>query len=413
MHIPFSGTASAWKAAGLALCLSSLGMPAISQAGPDGRAPPQQIDLNAILMALMQDSQAVEVAKTCNWSEPMYRLAAESMIAIREADLRGHVPADKQSIIDTTLANGKTAVAGFACTTPDGKPADQRGRVELFVMDQYWRMIAHVDVLGSYRWNQPFRFTAEERTALDKEIKHIQDFKGYEYWSVGNPLETFTDQTVALACKERPPADKPCAPVPPELEGGAVTVRTYLLTTESFGKAVAAEKIAERAAFLAAVGDITQYSSIGDAGCKPNAVVLKTGAAQVRSQTSEDSFGGMISEVSFMEKFLLGDPERAGWVLLFRSYSSDYGGDKYYVLAENGGEWDEESARTGAGQATLPDDMLAQIRSRGAPPDVEAAFIEDAKETYSQTYFTNFMSMGLMKSINGDGSLKLTQCSAD
>jgi hypothetical protein len=91
-----------------------------------------------------------------------------------------------------------------------GKDLPQQHQIEMFVMDQYWRMIAHVDVLGSLRWGEVFCYTPEERTALDKEIAHIREFKGYGYWEVGTTLETLADKTVALACRERPSNSKRC-----------------------------------------------------------------------------------------------------------------------------------------------------------------------------------------------------------
>ena len=407
------GAGRAAKAAVLAVCLSWAGLNAAAQMDDRGAAP-APVSLDTLLTSIVQDTQALEVAKACNWSEPLYRLATQSMLDIRVADLRSKVPADKQGIVDTTLANGRAAVAGFACQTPDGKSPDQRGKVELFVMDQYWRMIAHIDVLGSYRWNQPFRFTPDERTALDAEIKHIQAFKGYSYYSVANPLETMADKTAALACRERPPADKTCKPVPADQEGLASAVRTILTTTEAFGKAVAADKIAERKALLAAIGgDATKFYTIGDTACERNALVLNMGDSLKRTETVQDTFGPMTSEVVFAEKFQFGNPERTGWALLFRSIMTLNNDPPYMVLAENGGEWDEDSARAGAGQVTrLSDEIQANIDARNLPAAQKAEAIAVAKETMSETYFNNFKSMGLMQSLMGNGGVTLAQCPA-
>lgn len=398
-------------AAALALCFSWSGAPAIAQMaqGGPGAAP---VNLDAMLAALVQDNQVAAVAEACNWSEPVYRLAARSMLDIREADLRGKVPSAQQGIIDTSLANGRAGVAGFVCRTPDGQDNPQRGQVELFVMDQYWRMIAHVDVLGSYRWNQPFRFTSEERAAIDSEIANIKEIKGYSYYSVANPLETMADQTVTLACRERPPANQTCAPVPPELEGSAATVQTILATTETFGHAVAAEQIKERRELLAAIGgDATKFYTIGDTACKRNAIVLNLGDAQKRTETTSDSFGPTTSEVVFAEKFLFGSPERTGWALLFRSITTFDTNPPYIPLAENDGDWDEDAARAGAGEVReLSSETLANIEARSLQPDQKAAAIAMAKETFSETYFNNFKSMGLMKSLGGNGGVRLTQC---
>jgi len=405
--------AQTFRMAALAALMGVAAPSVLAQAPPPGAAPPPQVDLNAVLMSLAQDSQAVEVAKACSWSEPLYREAAQAMIAIRTADLRGRVPADKQGIIDTTLANGNAAVAGFACKTADGKSPDQRGKIELFVIDQYWRMIAHVDVLGSYRWEQPFRFTPEERAVLDKEIKHIQDFKGYEYWSVGNPLETFADQTVTLACRERPSNGKPCRPVPPELESSAPIVKAMIEITEGFGKTVAASLIQEKQAFAAAVGDLTQFRTIGDKACEPNALAVKYGEAQIHSVVRDDAFGGSTDEVVFVEKFRLGEPERVGWVLFYHQIPMGLPAGNYIVLAENGGEWDEESARNGAGQVRqLSNAIMDSIQSKKFPKELEEAAIIEAKATVVDTLFNNFVSMGLIQSISGNGGVALTQCPA-
>lgn len=408
------GAGRAAKAAVFALCLSWTGLNAAAQMDDRGGAPPPPVNLDALLMSIAQDTQALEAAKACNWSDPLYRLATQSMLDIRVADLRSKVPADKQGVVDTTLTNARASVAGFACKTPDGQSAPQRGKIELFVIDQYWRMIAHVDVLGSYRWNQPFRFTPEERAALDAEIKHIQEFKGYSYYSVANPLETMADKTVTLACRERPPAEKACMPVPAELEGLAPAVRTILTTTETFGKAVAADKIAERKALLAAIGgDATKFYTIGDDACERNALVLDMGNSLKRTETVQDSFGPMTSEVVFAEKFQFGDPERTGWALLFRSIMTMDNNPPYILLAESGGDWDEDSARIGAGQVRkLSDEIQASIDARNLPADQKAEMVADAKETMSETYFNNFKSIGLMQSLMGGSSVTLTQCPA-
>ena len=98
------------------------------------------------------------------------------------------------------------------------------------------------------------------------------------------------------------------------------------------------------------MGDLSKFSVFGDDTCGPNALAVKTGDALTKTKVTDDTFGAMTQEVKFVEKFRLGMPERVGWVLLFRSmmYASD--NPPYMVLAENGGEWDEESARNGAGQ---------------------------------------------------------------
>jgi hypothetical protein len=406
-------TAQAFRMAVLAALIGVAAPVALAQAPPPGAAPPPQMDLNAMLVSLAQDSQAVEVAKACSWSDPLYREAAQAMIALRTADLRARVPADKQPVIDATLANGNAAVAGFACKTADGKSPDQRGKIELFVIDQYWRMIARVDVLGGYRWGEPFRFTPEERDVLDKEIKHIREFKGYGYWSVGNPLETYADETATLACRERSTRQNRCKPVPPELESSAPAVKTMIEVTEGFGKTVAASLIREKQAFAVAVGDITQFRTIGDAACEPDALAVKFGEAQIRSVVREGTYGGSTDEVIFVEKFRLGTPERIGWVLFYHQVPVGLPAGNYIVLAEDGGEWDEESARNGAGQVRqLSDALMDDIESRDLPMELEKTAIMDAKATVVETYFNNFVSMGLMQSIGGNGGVPLTQCPA-
>jgi hypothetical protein len=119
----------------------------------------------------------------------------------------------------------------------------------------------------------------------------------------------------------------------------------------------------------------------------------------------------MTREVMFAEKFRLGKPDSVGWVLLFRSIMAGSGGN-YIILAENGGEWDEESARIGAGNVTdLYASQVALIET--LPVAERAKAIEAAKESISGTYFMNFTSMGLMQAINGSGYISLTSCTAD
>ncbi|MEQ9506720.1 MAG: hypothetical protein RLO80_10660, partial [Hyphomonas sp.] len=199
---------------------------------------------------------------------------------------------------------------------------------------------------------------------------------------------------------------------PRELEGSAPIVKAMIEATEGFGKAVAGEKIKEQRAFLAAVGDIRAFSVIGDKACTRDALVVKTGEAHIKSETSGDGFGAMTQEVIFVEKFRLGNPDNVGWVLLFRSIMTGSDDNQYYILAENGGEWDEESARIGAGNVTdLYASQVALIET--LPPAERAKAIQDAKESISETYFMNFTSMGLMQAINGSGYITLAPCTAD
>lgn len=204
---------------------------------------------------------------------------------------------------------------------------------------------------------------------------------------------------------------KRCRPVPADLEGSAPTVKVMIETTEAFGKAVAAPLIREEQAFAAAVGNITAYSAIGDKACTRDTLVVKMGEAHTKSETTEDAFGSMTREVTFAEKFRLGDPERVGWVLLFRSLMTGSTAN-YMILAENGGEWDEESARIGAGNVT--DVYAAQIALIDTLPVADRPrALQEAKESIASTYFMNFTSMGLMQSINGNGGIKLAPCTPD
>lgn len=383
--------------------------------GADPRAPaPPPADPNAILAELANVAQITAAAKKCNWTDPTYVLASESMLKIKAADLKAMVAPEVRGQVDTALEQAAASVSSFSCKQPDGKDQPQQHQITMFVMDQYWRMIAHVDVLGSLRWGDVFRYTPEERAALDKEIAHIREFKGYGYWEVGNPLETLADKTITLACRERPSNGKPCRQVPPELEGAAPTVKVMIETTEAFGKAVAAEKINEQRAFEAAVGDLSKFSVFGDDTCGPNALAVKVGDALTKTRVTDDTFGAMTQEVKFVEKFRLGVPERVGWVLLFRSmmYASD--NPPYIVLAENGGEWDEESARNGAGQVnTLSNAIMDSIESQDLPAPMKDAAMADARTVVSDTLFDNFVMMGLMQSINGSGGVTLKPCTAD
>ena len=163
---------------------------------------------------------------------------------------------------------------------------------------------------------------------------------------------------------------------------------------------MAAQQIKEKQEFLAAVGDITRFSVIGD--------------ALVESKVTDGAFGSMTHEVMFAEKFRLGRPGRAGWILLFCSMVYETDDNPYIVVAEDGGEWDEESARNGAGQVNqLSNAIIDDIESRNLDPVLKAKAIAQARETVIETHFNNFVSMGLMKSINGAGGLKLKQCSKD
>ncbi|MEQ9505109.1 MAG: hypothetical protein RLO80_02485, partial [Hyphomonas sp.] len=200
-----------------AMCLCVLGAPAFAQAPPPGAAAPAPPDPNRIMAELSNVAQITAAAEKCNWSDPMYVLASESMLAMKAAELKAMVAPEVRGQVDTALEQATASVSTFACKTPDGIDPAQRHDITMFVMDQYWRMVAHVDVLGSLRWGEVFRYTPEERQALDKEIAHIREFKGYGYWEVGNPLETLADKTITLACRERPSNAKPCRPVPPEL----------------------------------------------------------------------------------------------------------------------------------------------------------------------------------------------------
>tara|TARA_R110000787_G_scaffold8444_1_gene28195 strand:- start:28805 stop:30028 length:1224 start_codon:yes stop_codon:yes gene_type:complete len=398
----------------VAMCLSFMTAPTFAQAPPAGSAPAAPPNPNAILADLSKAAQVTAMARKCEWEDPKYVLASESILAMKAADLKAMLAPDVRGQVDMALSQAAGSVTALACKQPDGKDLPQQHDIKMFVRDQYWRMIAHVDVLGSLRWGEVFRYTPEERAALDREIAHIREFKGYGYWEVGNPLETLADTTVTLACRERPSNGKPCRPVPPELEGNAATVKTMIETTEAFGKAVAAEKIQEKQDFLAAVGDVTRFSVIGDAKCEMLGLSLNTGDALVKSKVTDGSFGSMTHEVMFAEKFRLGMPDRTGWILLFRSMMYETDDDPYIVLAEDGGEWDEESARNGAGQVNqLSNAIMDDIESRNMDPVLKAKAIAQSKETVIETFFNNLVSMGLMKSINGAGGLKLKQCTAD
>ena len=401
------------KFTGAAICLALLVTPALAQAADPSAPAPAAPNPNAILAEVSNVAQITAAAKKCNWTDPMNVLASESMLAMKAADLKAMVPPEVRGQVDTALAQATASVAEMACKQPDGKDLPQQHQITMFVMDQYWRMIAHVDVLGSLRWGEVFHYSPAERAALDKEIAHIKEFKGYGYYEVANPLETLADKTQTLACRERPSNGKPCRPVPAELENNAATVKIMIETTEAFGKAVAAEKIEEQQDFLAAVGDITQFSAFKDEACKADALVIKTGEARVRLEDTEDTFGKMTHQVMFVEKFRLGKPQPIGWVLLFRSmmYASD--NEPYVVIAENGGEWDEESARIGAGEVK---DLYEEQKTRIAslPPAEQQKASEAAQDAISKTYFDNFVSMGLMESIKtGGGNLRLIQCTAD
>ncbi|MEQ8322388.1 MAG: hypothetical protein RH946_19150 [Rhodospirillales bacterium] len=400
------------KLTSAAFCLAVMAAPVMAQAADQRAAAPAAPNPNAILAELSNVAQITVAAKKCSWTDPIHVLAAESMLAMKAADLKAMVAPDVRGQVDAALAQAAGSISTFACQQPDGTDQPQQQQISMFVTDQYWRMIAHVDVLGSLRWGEVFRYTSAERAMLDKEIAKVQESKGYGYYEVANPLETLADKTITLACRERPSNGKPCRPVPPELEGNAATIKTMIESTEAFGKAVAAGLIEEQKVFEAAVDDITAYSAIGEKECTKDALVVKTADAITKSQETEDSFGSMTHDVTFVEKFRLGKPEAVGWVLLFRSMMSGSNSGPYKVIAENGGEWDEESARIGAGDVTnLYAEQVALIET--LPVDQRAKATQDAKDSISETYFTNFVSMGLMQSITGSGGIHLTRCRAD
>jgi uncharacterized glyoxalase superfamily metalloenzyme YdcJ len=141
---------------------------------------------------------------------------------------------------------------------------------------------------------------------------------------------------------------------------------------------------------------------------------VNVGDALTKTKVSDDAFGAMTQEVKFMEKFRLGTPERVGWVLLFRSISFAGDDSPYVVLAENGGEWDEESARNGAGQVnTLSAAITDSIESQNLPAPLKEAAFADARTVVADTLFDNFVMMGLMHTINGSGGVTLKPCTAD
>lgn len=395
---------------GIMLCMPS----AFAQEARGGAPAPAPANPNAMLTSLSQAVQANAIARKCNWAEPLYQLASESNAKLTEANLKSMLPATAHVTVDTALSQAAGSAAGFACMTPDGAPAPQRAKVEPFITDQYWRMMAHVDVLGSLRWGEVFHYTSEERTALDQEIARVKESKGYGYYEVANPLETLADKTVTLACRERPSNGKPCRPVPPEIEGNAPAIKVLIETTEAFGKAVAAEKIQENKSFLAAVGDLTNFSAIGDGTCTADALALKTSDALVNTQVTDSSLGAQTQQVMFVEKYRLGQPERVGWILLFRSMLFATDNDPYIVLAEDGGEWNEENARNGAGQVNqLSNAIMDDIESKNLSASMKQAAIANANASVIDTYFTNFVSMGLMQSLNGAGGIVLNECRAD
>lgn len=393
----------------LVAALMALAVPAVlAQGAPPGAAAPAAPNPNAILAELANVAQSTAAAKKCGWSEPLYILASESNLAIRAAGLKSIVAPEVRGQVDTALAQAAASADSFTCKLPDGKDAPQRHTVTMYLMDQYWRMIAHVDVLGSLRWGEPFRFTPEERAALDQEIANIREFKGYGYWEVGNPLESFADTTQPLACRERPKPGKTCAAVKPELEPAADRVKVTLETTETFGKAVAAYVIKVHADLLADVGgDLSKYAVIGTETCQRGAYVAKLGDALVKEEQSN----GLTTQVTFTETYILGNEEPAGWLLLFSSRMFASEAPSYSLLAEDTGEWDEESARAGAGSPrTLSKEIQDSIDSRNPGPAERAALEAEAKEILVETHFRNFVSMGLMNSLSGGGTLALTPC---
>lgn len=394
-------------AAAACACLMVAG--AHAQGGPPGAAPPAPPNPNAILAELSNVSQITAVAKKCSWSEPLYVLASESMLAINAADLKSMIAPEVRGQVDAALAQAAASASGIACKQPDGSDAPQQHQISMYVMDQYWRMMAHVDVLGSLRWGEPFRFTPEERATLDREIANVREFKGYGYWSVGNPLETFADKSAALACRERPKPGKTCSAVPAELEPAAERVKTVLETTEAFGKGVAQQLIKDRATLIAdAGGDLSKYATIGTEACQRGAYTAKFGEALKKEETGS----GLISQVVFVPTYFLGEKDPDGWLLLFSSRMFETEAPAYGLLARDGGEWDEESARAGAGAPRkLSDQMMQAIESKNPSPAERDAMIAKAKETMAETYFTNFVSMGLMNSLSGAGTLNFTPCS--
>lgn len=383
-----------------------------SQDRAPGSAQPQ-MDLDAVFRSIGDGVVAAAVSERCGWGDPLRVQAARSFAQIRTVQLKQYVPTDRHAAMDAQLAQAAASVGSFPCPPAGASQPPQFQQVSAILDDAYWRMIAHVDVLAGSEWRRPISFGADERAALDREVARIREEKGYGYYAARNPLETFAQNTLSLVCREHPPADgSSCPAVDPRQEAAVPVVRALLEATAGFARAVASTRIEERRAFLAAVGDITQYFDAGGGSCTPGAMAVKHGDALVR--TKKDDAGGLVTTMAFAETYTLGTPGRQGWVLLFRSASD--GGDTgaalapgdYFVLARQGGEWEEDQARAAVGDVeAMP--KVKELRAQGADP----ALIAEAAEAYSSVYFDNFVSMGLMQSLSGTSGMTLSRCVPD
>jgi hypothetical protein len=63
-------------------------------------------------------------------------------------------------------AQAREQAAAFACQGADGRDAPQRTQLEPMIEDQYWRMVAHIDVFGGSNWGQPFGFFRYRQTGI-------------------------------------------------------------------------------------------------------------------------------------------------------------------------------------------------------------------------------------------------------
>src|SRR3990167_723231 len=99
------------KISWMAVCLALLAAPAMAQEDRPGGAAPAAPNPNAIMAELANVAQITAAAEKCNWSDPLYVLASESMLAMKAADLKAMVAPEVRSQVDAALSNAAGSVA--------------------------------------------------------------------------------------------------------------------------------------------------------------------------------------------------------------------------------------------------------------------------------------------------------------
>jgi hypothetical protein len=400
------------------LMFTTLGLNA--QAPRPGAAP-QQADPNAVFAGLRNTAQSLAVAERCEWSQPVDRLAGGALLNIQVADLKaqlGNPQAHQQ--IDAGLAQAVEQSSGFSCLGPDGQDAPQRAQLETLIEDQYWRMVAHIDVFAGSNWGQPIVFRPQERDMLDEEVAQIREQQGYGYYAVYNPLTSIADRTLSLVCRERNLTAERCGPVPGDVEPLLPIVQVILDETEQFARAVLLNRVAQRERLLAALdGQTENYFALGQA-CQMGAQVVNMGQARIREMREEPDASSW-QELALAETRQLGQADTEGWLLLYRNnLNSVVFSSPWHVVARSGGEWAYEDVLLPFElPAELPEDiheqMMQDLEIFEITPTEEqlAQLIEELKQSHSDSYTQVFLLNGSRIALNGNQELQMTDCQID